>query len=114
MTSDTRQFAVLLHTGVDSPHFDLMIETAPGGSLATWRTDRWPWPPDEEMELSRLKDHRRIYLTFEGPIGGERGGVHRVASGVCQVDEGGTRWVVRLPESGDELLLKPDRHRWPR
>src|SRR4051794_21056532 len=105
MIADSRQFAVLFHAGVDWPHFDLLIEASPGGTLATWRCDRWPWPPDDELELARLKDPRRTYLTYEGPIAGERGYVHRVARGICQVDEGGTRWLVRLPDSNDELLL---------
>ena len=39
------RYAILHHTGIPSPHFDLMFETAPGSDLATWRVERWRMAP---------------------------------------------------------------------
>lgn len=35
----------------------------------------------------RMRDHRRVYLDYEGEVSGERGSVRRVASGVVEVLE---------------------------
>lgn len=90
------RYAILQHqfTGGDS-HFDLLFETAPGSSLATWRSA--VWPIEGRTEVTRIKDHRRIFLDYEGEISGGRGYVTRVAGGDCEVDIGESqRWVVRL------------------
>src|SRR5205085_10994162 len=39
------------------------------------------WPIVAEVQLTPLSEHRREYLTYEGPISGNRGDVKRVASG---------------------------------
>ena len=36
------RYAVLLHSGIAEPHFDLLIEPEPGALLMTWRLPRWP------------------------------------------------------------------------
>ena len=77
------RFVVLRHEGVPQPHFDLMIETMPGGPLMTWRS--LSWPILAETNLTRLGEHRRDYLEFEGPLSGDRGHVRRVAQGTCDV-----------------------------
>ncbi|MBV8780188.1 MAG: hypothetical protein JO353_02215 [Phycisphaerae bacterium] len=56
-----------------------MIESEPGGLLMTWRSP--VWPIERETALTRLADHRRDYLQYEGEISGNRGTVRRVASG---------------------------------
>ncbi|HLL88953.1 MAG TPA: hypothetical protein VK324_06595 [Tepidisphaeraceae bacterium] len=76
-------YVILHHTGVDDPHFDVMIESAPDGPLMTWRSGRWPI--DAPTPLTRLPDHRRDYLTYEGPLSNDRGRVARVAAGTCAV-----------------------------
>jgi hypothetical protein len=73
------RYVILRHEGIDSPHFDLMFELTPGGLLATWRSDAWPI--EQPTPLLRLGDHRRDYLTFEGPLTGNRGSVRRVEAG---------------------------------
>jgi hypothetical protein len=78
------KYVILRHEAIDSPHFDLMFETTPGSSLQTWRSE--VWPIDQDTELVKLSDHRRDYLTYEGPISGDRGHVRRVASGFCLID----------------------------
>ncbi len=79
------RFVILHHTGVPSPHFDLMLETSPNGPLATWRCPIWPLPAGE-TPVVRLADHRRHYLDYEGPVSGDRGEVRRVARGSHRVD----------------------------
>lgn len=79
------QFVVLKHEGVDPPHYDLMFETIAGGQLATWRSD--VWPVVEDTPLVHLPDHRRQYLTYQGPVSNDRGHVRRVAEGTCQIEQ---------------------------
>src|SRR5258706_5113599 len=76
------RFAILHHTGVPTPHFDLMFETAPGSPLATWRSPVWPILQPTPIE--RLDDHRRDYLDYQGPVSNDRGHVRRVAGGEVQ------------------------------
>jgi len=75
------------------PHFDLMLQA--GDALATWAVERWPGP-GETVAAERLADHRRAYLTYEGPVSGDRGTVRRVASGA---------YTLRRTSAGVELLL---------
>jgi len=38
-------------------------------------------PPGSTMAAERIADHRHAYLTYEGPVSGNRGEVRRVAAG---------------------------------
>jgi hypothetical protein len=78
------QYVILHHEGIPEPHFDLMFETLPGSELATWRSPVWPM--ESPVELTRLKDHRRTYLDYEGDLSNHRGRVHRVAQGKCEIE----------------------------
>lgn len=72
------RFVILEH---DHPslHWDLMLETeAP--LLRTWKLMSPPLP-DTVVDVEPSPDHRSLYLNYEGPIGGERGSVHRWDSG---------------------------------
>ena len=94
MTPPTR-YAVLHHTGVSSPHFDVLVEVTPGGDLAAWRSPAWPI--ERPTPVERIRDHRRLYLDFEGDLGGSRGHVDRVAGGTCHVTVGPDGvWTVHL------------------
>ncbi len=73
------RFAILQHTGIPAPHFDLLIETGPDDLLLTFRLEQWPIT--SLCDIVRQQDHRRIYLDYEGPISRNRGQVRRVASG---------------------------------
>lgn len=89
------QYVILHHEGINAPHYDLMFETRPGSELATWHADAWPLVPG--ASLTRLKEHRRVYLEFEGELTGRRGRVMRVARGDCDLEIGeGAVWTVRL------------------
>jgi hypothetical protein len=73
------QYVVLRHDGIPHPHFDLMFEWSPGSNLRTWRSDEWPIVRTTKLEA--LPDHRREYLTYEGPVPRAGGWVKKVASG---------------------------------
>ena len=59
-------------------HFDLMLER--GAVLRTFTLPRWP-ASDESVPCEPLADHRLAYLSYEGPISGNRGQVTRHESG---------------------------------
>lgn len=89
------QYVVIHHTDIDEPHFDLMFETLPGSMLATWRSERWPI--ELVTPVTRLRDHRRIYLTYEGDLSGQRGAVSRIAQGHCEVEVGeNSVWTIHI------------------
>jgi DNA polymerase Ligase (LigD) len=85
------RFVILEH---DHPerHWDLMLET--GEVLRTWRLSA---PPAEgrEAAIQSSFDHRLVYLTYEGPISGNRGTVLRW-------DEGEFEW---LRQDADEIVV---------
>lgn len=86
---------VLRHSDVSEPHFDLMFETLPGSMLATWRSPEWPI--ETATRVTRLRDHRRLYLEYEGTLTDQRGSVHRVADGNCTVEIGESSvWTIKL------------------
>jgi hypothetical protein len=67
-------------------HWDLLIE-APGRELLpTWRLAHNPVTTSGEIPAERLKDHRRLYLDYEGEISGGRGRVRRVDRGLATVE----------------------------
>ena len=89
------RYVILRHEEVSEPHYDLMIETLPGSMLATWRSATWPI--EAVTPLARLRDHRRLYLTYEGDLTGGRGSVMRIAEGTCQLEIGERSvWTIRL------------------
>lgn len=66
-------------------HWDLLLELD-NGELLTWQIASLPdlnsLAQSLEITAKRLKNHRAIYLDYEGPISGNRGFVRRLASGV--------------------------------
>jgi hypothetical protein len=98
-------YAVLWHGEIAEPHFDLLIETCPGSELATWRSA--VWPIESTVDLLRVKDHRRIYLQYEGDLTERRGRVERVAGGSCEVEIGENAvWKIRFLNLALTLVLK--------
>jgi hypothetical protein len=96
------RYAVLHHTGIANPHFDLLIETSPGSPLASWRSAMWP--VTQPTTLLRLNDHRQLYLDFEGRLTNNRGSVKRIETGICQIDiVTNDRWNLQL--CGHRLTL---------
>lgn len=74
------RFVILEH---DHPflHWDLLMQL--GEVLKTWRLLN-AVTPETWIPAETLPDHRLMYLDYEGPVGGDRGSVHRVASGWYQ------------------------------
>ena len=87
--SETVRFAVLTHDH-PAPHFDLLIEA--GDVCRTWRLDVLPL---DSPAATPIADHRTHYLTYEGPVSGDRGTVARWDAGLCRVVE----------ETGDGLRV---------
>lgn len=78
MSPPTR-FAILEH---DHPtlHWDFMLEA--DGVLLTWRLAAPPSLGDTPAEA--IANHRLAYLTYEGPVSGNRGHVKRWDAGDYQ------------------------------
>lgn len=105
MEKPLRAFAVLRHDGVAEPHFDLLFESRPGGDLTTFRLDRWP--VREATAGVRLRDHRRLYLTYEGPVPGDRGHVARVDEGTLEAREADGGWLLCRGDGAAWLRIDP-------
>lgn len=83
VTAGPLRYVVLHHQGVDAPHFDLMFETSPGSALRTYRLPQWP--VQEGDVATPLKEHRREYLDYQGPVSNNRGFVTRITQGVIAI-----------------------------
>ncbi len=94
MPSSSSKTVLLLHTLPDgSSHFDWLIDW-PGadvgdGLLLTFRVAEFlpTLPLAAQLSATRLPDHRRLYLSYEGLISQNRGTVQRVAQGLSQVTQ---------------------------
>jgi hypothetical protein len=82
------RYVVLRHEtppGASRPsHWDLMFEVDPTAALRTWAIEL---PPDSATAQAAraLPDHRREYLTYEGPVSGNRGSVARWDEGTYEM-----------------------------
>jgi hypothetical protein len=83
------RFVVLHHTQWPgrNDHYDLMIEHSEGNhpddlALKTYATTTDIFPGNGST-LQAISDHRRAYLTLEGPLSNDRGTVTRVDEGEC-------------------------------
>jgi hypothetical protein len=86
------RFVVLSHDW-PSQHWDLMLEKE--AALRTWRLSSEPGPSTPTAAL-QLPDHRLTYLTYEGPLSGNRGAVGRW-------DYGTLEW---LQESNEHIRVR--------
>lgn len=59
-------------------HWDFLLEHQL--SAATWRLSTVP-ELGQSVSAERIPDHRLVYLTYEGPVSGDRGSVSRVIWG---------------------------------
>jgi hypothetical protein len=96
-----KAFVIQHHSGYGPEHFDMMFEQA--GSLATWQFSQSPLHLDRKLQLAarRIQDHRPAYLTYEGPVSGNRGRVSIIEQGsyhLISAEE--TRWEVELEGQG--------------
>ncbi len=84
--SAARPFVLLKHDlpegSTIGSHWDLMIQD--GDHLATWRLESDLFQTHEQS-AERLDSHRLDYLTYEGPISGNRGSVRQVDQGEFRI-----------------------------
>jgi hypothetical protein len=97
------RYVVLHHTGIEHPHFDLMLELSPGSELSTWRLPHWPPLPGDKF--TALSKHRREYLEYEGPVSRNRGQVKRIVCGVYRVIETAATKLIIAIEDNKTLSL---------
>lgn len=114
-SEETLRFVLLHHVSSDrfedltgrGDHFDLMIERPQQDQLASWAFEENPLENlTQTQEQSgqrvlvrglRVADHRKAYLTYQGPVANDRGEVKRVIAGSCIWREHSTeRSIVTL------------------
>ncbi len=84
------QFVVLYHqfpSGSNrKSHWDLLVEqpSPEKTQLLTFEVSAPPQDWGKATAATQLPDHRPIYLTYEGPIAGNRGTVSQVLRGAVQ------------------------------
>lgn len=109
------RFVILHHQLTNCEHWDLMLEHE--GVLLTWQLPSEPTGLGSfPMTAKRIGDHRRAYLEYEGPIGGNRGQVHQVDAGALEWKDitGGRIVVVLLGRQlqGPFLLTHQTKDHW--
>lgn len=79
---------LLYHDAAGGSHFDWLLDTPsawrnPRSKLWTARTQTptGDWANAGTWDLSRIADHRRRYLTYQGALGAARGRVDRIDEG---------------------------------
>lgn len=96
------RFTISHHTGSkEGDHYDLLLEQ--GETLKTWRLDSPSFQTPQAAK--QIKDHRRLYLDFEGEITGGRGVVKVWDTGTYLVD----RWDeehIRIALAGRQLRTR--------
>ncbi len=115
MSPTPRRFAILHHTDYGREHWDLLLET--DETLLTWQlgdspASAKPWPRD----ATRIADHRKAYLDYEGPVSGNRGSVKTFDRGkltMISQDEGYLKITITGEVfSGDFVLTQVDESLW--
>jgi len=87
------RFAVLHHDW-PVPHLDLLLER--NGVLRAWRLPA-DWDGREPIDAVAIADHRLAYLTYEGPVTGDRGAVIARDRGMLEwIEENDGELAVRL------------------
>ena len=107
-TTFQHPMVLLRHTvaaqpGAGDDHFDLMIQEGsdPASPLRSWRVwvDVSTLRTGDHFIAEPTPNHRAAYLTYEGPVSGDRGTVQRISMGSAVIwDEGThlhimTRWA---------------------
>lgn len=78
-------------------HWDLLLDAPEWERLPTWRLARNPLVSAGDIPADRIKDHRRLYLDFEGELSDGRGLVTRIERGAATIEQlAGERLAVVL------------------
>jgi hypothetical protein len=90
------RFVILHHDAPDGEHWDLMLER--GEILLTWQLAREPvGPASLPIPATRIADHRKAYLDYEGPVSQNRGHVRRADAGTVEFEDSGPdRFAISL------------------
>jgi len=76
---------MLAHQSASGCHYDWMLADPrdPTGRLWTARTEvpSFRWRCVDRFELTQINSHRRAFLTYQGPLSGDRGTVQRIDQG---------------------------------
>lgn len=112
-----RRFVLLKHLmpalAQRPTHWDLMIDF--GEKLLTFELrelpDCRPVGKTQDLQVTRLADHRTAYLDYEGPLtadtaGTARGCVERVTAGWAQFVAGDITTMIRLQLRSNELAAE--------
>ena len=95
------RFVILHHKTDGCEHWDLLIEH--GDVLLAWQLLHEPIHASGlPIPATRIADHRKLYLEYEGPISRSRGHVCRVDSGTAEIQEF-TAWRCRVTLRGDRV-----------
>ena len=84
-----RAFVIQIHSGFGELHYDLMLERAE--ALDTWKLSLSPLELQagvgaaSNIQAQKLPDHRKAYLSYEGPISGNRGEVKILDNGTYEL-----------------------------
>jgi hypothetical protein len=114
--------ALLHHRSPEGDHYDWMIadprENGPDGPLWTARVTMpsREWAKSDTWTIEVIAPHRREFLTYEGPISGNRGSVTRIDEGACVASEWSDNRIevqVSLRHfSGTLVMLPGERSEW--
>lgn len=95
--AERNRFVLLHHVLREGAHWDLMLEA--GDALITWHIAEDPalLAADRPVSVRQIRDHRRAYLDYEGPVSGDRGHVTRSDAGEYELIERRENvWDLRL------------------
>lgn len=95
--SERNRYVLLHHVLRESAHWDLMLDV--GAALATWQVLDSPadLAAGKTVRATRIGDHRRAYLDYEGPVSGGRGHVTRTDAGEYEIIERRENvWILRM------------------
>jgi hypothetical protein len=84
--AESLRFAILHHRLADGEHWDFLLEQ--GDVLWTWNLESDPLAgPGGPIAARRIADHRKLYLTYEGPVAPDRGIVARIEGGTYRLTQ---------------------------
>ena len=113
--TESLRFAILHHRLADGEHWDFLLEQ--GEALWTWNLAADPLTAGPApIDARRIADHRKLYLTYEGPVPPDRGTVDRIDGGTYALTAAGAdevRGVLRGSRlRAGFVLLRREADRW--
>ena len=111
----TGRFVILHHQSPTNVHWDVMLET--DSALATWAIPpQCPSGTSFTCPATRLPDHRKHYLDYEGEISDNRGVVFQINTGTYeplspeQFFLHGTHFSGTMILDGNTMIFEPSPH----